>query len=495
MMEFESDYYAVLGIEADADEKEIKRAYRHLARRFHPDLSDDDDAAHRFREIQEAYELLTDPLKREAYDHWRRQQGWDQPLPIVLRVTPSQQELPCLAEAQVLYVLVEMLPSSEIEAQRLPLNLCLVLDRSTSMKGGRLQQVKEAARYIVEQMHEEDVLSLVTFDDRAELLLPGRRHVDPVAARSAISHIQANGGTEILQGLQLGWQQIQRWHTADRVSHLLLLTDGQTYGDEEGCLEMAAMAAEGQVSMTLMGVGSDWNDQLLDEMATVSGEPSASVYIDSTAKIVKAFHNRIHGLGSIFARNLELSIHLAEGTSLKEAFLVAPQISPIRLVAERVKLGSLQKENPQAAILEMLVPSQEPGEHRLAQIDLEALVPSVGNQPVRARHSLTLAFDTQLGHRAPIPPDIVSAMGKLTIFKMQERAMSDLEMGLIEPAVSRFKTMATRLLDIGEVELARAALLEAGRLAQTGSLSAAGRKKIRYGTRGLTIVPKEVRYD
>ncbi|MEJ2208932.1 MAG: DnaJ domain-containing protein [Anaerolineae bacterium] len=494
-MQFESDYYAVLGIEADADERSIKRAYRHLARRFHPDLSEDEDAAHRFREIQEAYELLIDPLKREAYDHWRRQQGWDRPLPIVLRVSPSQQVMPCLAEPQVLYALIEMLPSTEIEAQRLPLNLCLVLDRSTSMKGGRLQQVKEAARYIVDQMNDEDVLSLIVFDDRAELLLPGRRNVDRLAARSAISHIQANGGTEILQGLQLGWQQIQRWHTPDRVSHLLLLTDGQTYGDEEGCLEMATLAAQEHVSLTLMGVGSDWNDQLLDQMAELSGVPSASVYIDSTSKIVKAFHDRIHGLGSIFARDLVLALHLGEGTSLKEAFLVAPQISPLRFVDGQVKLGALQKENPQAVILEMLVPSQEPGEHRLAQIDLEAMVPSVGNQPVRARQALTLTFDTRIGQRSSIPPDIVSAMGKLTIYKMQERAMSDLEMGLIEPAVARFKTMATRLLDIGEVELARAALLEAGRLAQTGSLSAAGRKKIRYGTRGLTIMPKEVRYD
>lgn len=494
-MEFEIDYYAVLGIPADAGERAIKRAYRQLARRFHPDVSDEEDAAERFRGIQEAYELLVDPLQREAYDHWRQQQGWDRPLPIVLRVTPSQPVLPCLGEPQVLYVLVELLPSSDIECERLPLNLCLVLDRSTSMKGGRLQQVKEAARYIVEQLREDDVLSLVAFADRAELLLPGRRDVDEGAARTAISHIQASGGTEILQGLQVGWQQIQRWHGPDRISHLLLLTDGQTYGDEEGCLEMAGLSSREQVSMTLMGVGSDWNDQLLDQMAELSGGLSTSVYIDSTKKIVKAFHNRIHGLGSIFARDVVLSVHLSEDTTLKEAFLVAPQIAPLRFADEQASLGSLQKENPQAAILELLVSNQDPGEHRLAQIDVEALVPSMGTQPVRARHPLTISFDTKLGKRPPLPPDIVSAMGKLTIHKMQEHAMADLEMGLIEPAVARFKTMATRLLDIGEVELARAALLEAGRLSQTGSLSASGRKKIRYGTRGLTIVPKEVRYD
>ena len=119
----------------------------------------------------------------------------------------------------------------------------------------------------------------------------------------------------------------------------------------------------------------------------------------------------------------------------------------------------------------------------------------LGRKPVRAQQQVTVTFDADLSRRSPVPPDIVAAMGKLTIFKMQERAMDEIESGDIDSAVKRLKTMATRLLDIGEPELARAALLEAGRLAQTGSLSAEGRKKLRYGTRGLRILPKEVRHD
>lgn len=131
----------------------------------------------------------------------------------------------------------------------------------------------------------------------------------------------------------------------------------------------------------------------------------------------------------------------------------------------------------------------------MLQLDIESKIPAVGDQTVRLQHAMKMAFNVELSGRTPVPPDIVSAMGKLAIFKMQERVMQDIEQGDIEPAVTRLKTMATRLLDIGEVELARAALLEAGRLSQTGNLSAAGRKKIRYGTRELTIVPKEVSYD
>jgi Ca-activated chloride channel family protein len=494
-MEFDQDYYAVLGVDSDADERTIRRAHRQLARRYHPDSNDEEDQAERFQAIQTAYEVLSNPMQRQAFDLWRSQQGLDAPLPLILRVTPSQPALPSLGESQILYVMVELAASAEIESHRLPLNLCLVLDRSTSMKGGRLQQVKEAARYIVENMGPEDVLSLVTFSDRAQLVLPGQHDIDHAAARSAINSIQSGGGTEILQGLTLGLEQVREWQSEDCISHLILLTDGQTYGDEDGCIELAKRAAKEKVSLTLMGVGSDWNDKLLDDMARLSGAPEASVYIDSTSKIAQAFHDRIHGLGDIFAHNVAMSIHLADQIALKEVFRVSPQISRLYPSEDLLALGSLEKERPQVVMLELVVPSLSPGDHRLLQVDVEADVPAVGEQIVRASQTLTLPFNLELVHRAPVPPDIVSAMGKLAIFKMQERVMEDLEMGHIEPAVSRLKTMATRLLDIGEVDLARAALLEAGRLSETGNLSATGRKKIRYGTRELTIVPKEVDYD
>jgi len=494
-MEFEHDYYAILGVPIDADEQAIKRAYRQLARRYHPDVSAEPQAAERFREIQEAYELLNDAVQREAYDHWRRQQGLDRPLPLVLRIIPSQSSMPCLGESQLLYILIEIQSASEVESQRLPLNLGVVLDRSTSMKGARLQQVKVAARYIVDQMGANDVLSVVAFSDRAEVLVPGRRGIDKAVARTTIRNLRSGGGTELLQGLRLGLQEVGRWQTQGMQSHLILLTDGQTYGDDAECLEAARLAGQQGISLTLLGVGADWNDHLLEDMARLNGASSSSAYIDSSSKIAKTFHDCVESLGNLFAQNLSLSLHFSEGVELREAYQVSPHIARLYLTDDCILLGSLEKAQPQAVMMEVLIDCFQPGVHRLLQVEAAGVVPAVGSLPVRVRQSVDVSFATEVRRGASIPPDIVSAMGKLTLFKMQERAMDEIELGQIEPAVRRLKILATRLLDIGEAELARAALLEAGRLAQTGSLSPEGRKRLRYGTRSLRILPKEVRYD
>lgn len=77
------DYYAVMGVGRDASQDEIKRAYRTLARKYHPDVSKEADAEARFKELGEAYEVLKDPEKRAAYDklgaNWKAGQDFRPP--------------------------------------------------------------------------------------------------------------------------------------------------------------------------------------------------------------------------------------------------------------------------------------------------------------------------------------------------------------------------------------------------------------------------------
>jgi curved DNA-binding protein len=81
-MEFK-DYYTIMGVKRDATQDDIKRAYRKLARKYHPDVSKEDDAEAKFKELGEAYEVLKDPEKRAAYDqlgaNWKSGQEFRPP--------------------------------------------------------------------------------------------------------------------------------------------------------------------------------------------------------------------------------------------------------------------------------------------------------------------------------------------------------------------------------------------------------------------------------
>lgn len=493
-MQVDKDYYKILGIDTPATEEQIRKAYRTLAREHHPDVNSDPAANKIFQEVQKAYEVLNDPTQRRNYDRLRESEGLDKSSALSIRSTISHQFLLIHVEEQAFYVWLDIAPATDLPTSRLPINLCLVLDRSTSMQGMRLQQVKEATRQIIDRLNPDDSLSLVVFSDRAEVVLPAQRGFDKALAKSVASTIQANGGTEMLQGLLAGLKELNHHRTSSSVNHIILLTDGQTYGDEAGCLEHAKLASHNQISLTTMGIGADWNENLLDQMASASG--GSSVYIDSPKKVVDIFKETIRNLSTVVARELTMSINPALNVTLKEGFQITPHIRRLDMQGEKMMLGPLGTDQGKTLLLEFRVNRETtPAKKRLARVTVDGDVPGQTNRRNWEWAEIYAEFVPKIEQQSAIPSTIVTALGKLAIFKMQEKAMTDLENGQIGAATQRLETMATRLLNLGETDLARAALLEAGRLARTGDLSAEGRKKIRYGTRSLSILPKEIHRD
>ena len=487
-MSDELDFYAVLNLPPEATPEDIRHAYRQLARQYHPDAQSPPSTTLLFRQIQEAYDVLSDAVRRAAYDRRRLEAGLSPKSAFQWKLQSSRATLPVLNSEQVLYVLFEISAGQIVrQATRLPLNICLVLDRSTSMQGARLEQTKAAAQRMIDSLTSDDTLGVVTFSDKAEVVWPSQPLTDTIRAKSKISAIQASGGTEILQGVRAGLSELEKQRRPNLISHLILLTDGQTYGDEDKCLAAALEAKKHHIGISAMGIGEDWNDTLLDALAARSG--GVSQYIASTSEIQNFLRDRLQGLGAVYGDNMRLEVKTAEGVYVKNAYKLSPYIQRIESDGNILALDPLQSDTPMSGLLELIVGTRPTGVHRLAQLELIGDIPMYQIVGERLRPDLSYRFDRAAHVNTAAPPNVLSALAKITIFQMQEGAWRALEQGDVADATHRLETMATRLLDLGEHQLARAALLEAGRLAHSGNLSAAGRKAIKYGTRSLAHSP------
>jgi Ca-activated chloride channel family protein len=488
MNDLSGDFYAQLNLTMDATPEEIRRAYRQLVRQHHPDTQSEQGTAMLFRQIQTAYETLSDPNRRAAYDRLQIEAGHSPKAPFNWNFQFSRSVLPTIGGEQVVYLLFEITAGQSAKAiEQLPLNLALLIDRSTSMQGTRLDQTKAAAQHLIDSLTSHDTLSIIAFSDRAEVIWPSQPMTDPIRAKAKVSAIQTSGGTEILQGLTTALIELDKRRRDRSINHLIMLTDGQTYGDEEKCLALAVEAKKRRIGISALGIGADWNDTLLDAIAARSG--GTSQYAAATDEIQSLLHERLRGLGAIYGDNLRLTVKTNGSTRLQNAFILLPYIQHCVPENDNLLLGTLEMDKSVSGLLEFSLGPYPAGQHRVAQLELNADIPAQNRIGERLKRDLTFTFSTEAELASAAPATILSALAKVTIYRMQEGAWQALAQGDIASATHRLEAMATRLLDLNEPQLARAALLEAGRLSRVGNTSSIGRKTIKYGTRSLFTPP------
>ncbi|MBN1261644.1 MAG: VWA domain-containing protein [Anaerolineae bacterium] len=476
-----TDYYAVLGVSDNADQVEIKHAYRALARKLHPDSGNGDVAA--FRMMQEAYEVLRSPALRKAYDRQREARGLGPQIPLQCDITLSRQVVQVLSVPQVVYVLVDIKPPQDLSPVRLPLNLALVIDRSTSMQGTRISNVKLAAMNLVDSLLPEDRMAIIAFSDRAETLVGSTGAQDKTSLRSAISQLVPGGGTEILQGLRMGLQEIRRHANRNYSNHLVLLTDGRTYGDEEDALAEAQLASADGIGISALGIGDDWNDLFLDSLARRGN--GLCEYIQSPAQLHTLLQNHIRDLSSTAARNLSFDVNCAEGAELRAAFRAMPYMSDLKpQPGQAIFLGNLGSEAI-VVMLELVLRSPRSGERRVARLNIAGQVGGA-SEPMSLHRDVFIQFVESPPTQGPPTARLVNLLARLSIFRLQERAWEALESGDVRQATSLLESAATRLFEIGYRQLGQATLKEADRVARSGEPTMSGRKTVRFGTRGLT---------
>lgn len=486
----EADFYETLEIDETATEAEIKRAYRRLARQHHPDVSPHHQTAALFRQIQEAYETLRDREARAAYA--AKMSALQATVPFVLEVTLSQHLLPCWQEPQMLYLLGQVKAREDVPPPSpCNLNICILIDKSNSMAGERMEHATAAALSILAQLSPQDTISVVAFSDRAEIIAPPQNGGEGTTLAPRVRNIEPGGGTEIGEGLSTALALLAKAWFPGASSHLFLITDGHTYGDEARCLRLAEEAHRQGVAISTLGIGTGWNEEFLDRIAFLSG--GLPFYAEWPSQIGEMLTQERRRLAALVCPQLEARCWLEPDVTLGGAFLIAPQT--VRLAAEGasgpLRLGGLSLHSPISFLLELLVSPRPAGPQRLGTIQVKAAkqtrgiaTPSVGlRQPVRVTFR-ELPFSLP-----PVPPEVVQAAHRATLLKLEEQARQDMERGWHEDASRRLRSLATRMLDVGEAELARTVFLEADRVAATGRMSPEGQKRVHYGTRMLRALP------
>ncbi len=381
------------------------------------------------------------------------------------------------------------LPVKDVSTPELPLNLCLVIDQSNSMRGARLEQVKSATKEVIAGLKPGDTFSVVTFNNRAQTILPAQKNLRKAVALNKVGAIMAEGGTEILQGLTYGLAEIHRNLSRESVNHLILLTDGHTYGDEEDCLALASQVKADGIAISGMGIGNSWNDGFLDNLASLTGGVSA--YIDSPAAIKSVLQSSIKQMGAVFAERMRLQVKPELGVEFQSAWRCAPDVLPLATETQPLRLGALSYSGSISVLLEFLVPPSDTGSLKIARMNLTS--DTLELEP----RSESTEFDFSLSVSKHVPtallsPVIAEVLDKLNLYRTQEKAWESAESGNLDEASRQLKALAKELLSRGQKALAQTALVEAERLKGAHKLSDEGRKRLKYGTRALMIPQGEL---
>src|SRR5581483_2426119 len=293
---------------------------------------------------------------------------------------------------QLAYILLDANPTgAQIQGIQMPLNLALVLDHSGSMNGAKIQNLREATKTLLQQMQPTDLISIITFDDQAEVLARAQPVQNAAQLMQLVDTIQDRGGTQISLGLQQALDQVRQNFDPGRINKIVLLTDGNTWGDVPACQALAQQAGQQGIPIialglgltsvapaapgmpAVVGMGDDWDPKFLDGLAQASG--GSSDLIDTPQKIVSVFQNILRTAQATVVRNADLILRLVQDVQPRQVWQTLPLISNLsqRAIGPReiqITLGDIDKNMGKQILAELILPPKPAGKNRIALAEI-----------------------------------------------------------------------------------------------------------------------------
>lgn len=202
-------------------------------------------------------------------------------------------------------------PSAPAHVSRPPVNVSLVLDRSGSMNGTKLEQAKAAAIEALSRLGKNDVFSLVVYDDNAHTIIPAQHPEDVNHIAGIIRQIRTGGSTALFNGVSLGAAEIRKNIEKDFVHRILLLSDGIANvgpSQPEDLGRLGAALLKEKISVTTMGVGMDYNEDLMTRLSQKSD--GNTYFVESGNDLPRIFASELGDVLNVVARQVRLHITL-----------------------------------------------------------------------------------------------------------------------------------------------------------------------------------------
>jgi len=287
-----------------------------------------------------------------------------------LHLSTDKDLIPRDVPAQRVLEISVQAPVSETQVSRAPLNLALVLDRSGSMHGAKLDYVKQAAAHVVDLLQEGDQVAIVSYDDEIQVLSPSVHGTgqNRQELKRLIQHIHTGGSTNLGGGWLAGCQEAASAAGEGTLNRALLLTDGLANVGITDLEELSGHAKELSrrgVSTSTFGVGLDFNEHLLEAMANAGG--GNYYFIESPLGIPDLFVKEFKELAAVTARDVELTISIPPHVTVEVLGGWKNELSGGRL---RIDLGSLFSGQSQEIYLKLLTPPSDSQEELVVHAKL-----------------------------------------------------------------------------------------------------------------------------
>jgi Ca-activated chloride channel homolog len=229
------------------------------------------------------------------------------------------------------FVTVDMKGAAFPGSKRNPVNLALVIDRSGSMSGNKINQAKQAAKVLVNQLSENDRLTIIHYGSDVKSL-EGMTGTNPNKQRmnAYIDGIWDDGGTNISAGLDTGIAALLKTGTDYKVNRMILISDGQP---TEGLVDAASLqniirrARQSNISVSSLGVGLDFNESLMASLAEIGA--GAYGFIENSEMLASIFAKDLNAAASQVASGVELQFQVPANVKYVEVFGRTARLSPL----------------------------------------------------------------------------------------------------------------------------------------------------------------------